>query len=573
MRYVTATAAAVLSLSTIAHAQWVNDATTNTLIAGGEGLQAEPRIVARSDDGAFVSWFASADAPTYWTLHLNRLKPTGEALWGAGVPVSAKVQSTAEAAKIPQVEYDLKADFGGNAVLAFTDFGVPGVQNRNVQVYRVSPFGAQMWGAEGVTLTTDSTFKRDPRIVQTSDGKYSVVWFVQGNFTTIPSKFFMQRLNDAGMPELAPGGAEIVVGDAVNRAPDRFEVVASDNGSVIVAWVRQFSSSSSALRHIVAQKFGPDGLPLWNAGQPVTVCDQNVPLQTLGQNYPRVALTATPGGGAALAWFDVRAGANTHSVYAQRLDSAGAPVWVANGVAASTNSTRFRIDPAIAHDATGTWVFWREMDNIITPSQYGVFAQRIDATGTRTFGEDGAAVRAMSATNATFIRAAAADGAGAAFWFEEPAGPNGGQLIVGTRIDATGAPLWVGGTVTACSVLSTKNFNKHPLDTTNNALVPRDSIALTLNSEGDALLAWQDNRTDGNDLFAQRVRRTGELGNVHTTPCIADFDDSGISSIDDLFLYFNAWFTGDPGANVDGQPGVFIDDLFVFLNAWFTGCP
>ena len=137
---------ATLGAASAARAQWTSDASANTQIAGGEGLQGDAKIVTRSDDGAYVAWFASAESPTYWTLRLNRLKPTGLPLWGEGVVVSAKVQSTLnnEAAKLPSVEYDLRGDSGGNAMIAFTDFSVPGVDNRNVQVHRISPLGTQM---------------------------------------------------------------------------------------------------------------------------------------------------------------------------------------------------------------------------------------------------------------------------------------------------------------------------------------------------------------------------------------------------------------------------------------------
>lgn len=567
-------AAGVLAGS--AQAQWVNDAAVNTLIAGGEGLQCKPKIIVRSDDGAYVSWFSSADAPTYWSLKLNRLKPTGESLWsgvggGAGIVVSSKTQFVADASKIIQTDYDLKTDSGGNALVAFTDFSV--TTNRNVMAHRVSPVGTQMWGAggDGIAVTNSTVFKRDPRITQTSDGQYTIVWFQQP-FTS-SNGLYMQRLDSAGTLLLDPAGVAIATNTSSSRPPDRFDMVPSDNGSVIVAWVREFSSSSSALRHIVAQKFGPTGAPIWNNGEPVTICDQSVPFATLGLPYGRVALTATPGGGAALAWFDVRAGANTQAVYTQRIDGAGLPLWAANGVAVSTDTTRVRIDPAITHDSTGTWIFWRELDNATAPTQWGVYAQRIDSAGTRVFGDTGAAIRPMSGVNATFVRASAADGAATAFWFEEPSGPTGGQLLVGSRIDATGAPIWNTGTVTACSLQSAKNFAKHPLDTTPDGGIARDGAAMALTSEGHALLTWQDNRTDADDLFAQRVLRSGQLGNVHATPCIADFDDSGTPSIDDLFLYLNAWFQSDFAADVDSQPGVSIDDLFVFLNAWFTGCP
>ena len=64
-------------------------------------------------------------------------------------------------------------------------------------------------------------------------------------------------------------------------------------------------------------------------------------------------------------------------------------------------------------------------------------------------------------------------------------------------------------------------------------------------------------------------------GNNSTTPCCyADFDKVNGVAIDDLFLYFNAYFTGSPWANVggDGVAAPTIDDLFLYINAYFTGC-
>ena len=61
-------------------------------------------------------------------------------------------------------------------------------------------------------------------------------------------------------------------------------------------------------------------------------------------------------------------------------------------------------------------------------------------------------------------------------------------------------------------------------------------------------------------------------GALTTPPCVADFDHNGAPSIDDLFLYINAWFTSEPSADVNGIVGVSIDDLFFFLNVYFVGC-
>jgi hypothetical protein len=82
------------------------------------------------------------------------------------------------------------------------------------------------------------------------------------------------------------------------------------------------------------------------------------------------------------------------------------------------------------------------------------------------------------------------------------------------------------------------------------------------------------------DLDAARIWLEGRLsaglsgaGVLCPPACRADFDRNGSVSIDDLFIYLNAWFTSDPRCDVDNAPGVSIDDLFVFINIWFGGCP
>jgi hypothetical protein len=56
--------------------------------------------------------------------------------------------------------------------------------------------------------------------------------------------------------------------------------------------------------------------------------------------------------------------------------------------------------------------------------------------------------------------------------------------------------------------------------------------------------------------------------------CYADFDKLGGRTVDDIFVYLNAWFANSPFAKVggDGVATPTVDDIFVFLNAWFAGC-
>lgn len=63
-------------------------------------------------------------------------------------------------------------------------------------------------------------------------------------------------------------------------------------------------------------------------------------------------------------------------------------------------------------------------------------------------------------------------------------------------------------------------------------------------------------------------------GNTFAGCCYADFNHDGNASIDDLFLYLNAYFSSSPWSSVggDGVATPTIDDLFLYINAYFTGC-
>ncbi len=68
---------------------------------------------------------------------------------------------------------------------------------------------------------------------------------------------------------------------------------------------------------------------------------------------------------------------------------------------------------------------------------------------------------------------------------------------------------------------------------------------------------------------------TSSLGSnslVRIRVCRADYDMNNTVSIDDIFVYLNAWFAGAQRADMDGASGVAIDDIFVYLNLWFAGC-
>lgn len=83
----------------------------------------------------------------------------------------------------------------------------------------------------------------------------------------------------------------------------------------------------------------------------------------------------------------------------------------------------------------------------------------------------------------------------------------------------------------------------------------------------------------GRSNFVLGVHDTPEWNNVivpETAPqisdCPADVNLDGMSTVDDLFIYINWWFSAVRTADFNVSGTVSIDDLFLYLNAWFVGC-
>lgn len=54
--------------------------------------------------------------------------------------------------------------------------------------------------------------------------------------------------------------------------------------------------------------------------------------------------------------------------------------------------------------------------------------------------------------------------------------------------------------------------------------------------------------------------------------CLADFNRQGGISIDDLFDFLAAFFTGDPRGDINTSGAISVQDVFDFLAAYFSGC-
>ncbi|MGD9402815.1 MAG: hypothetical protein PVF95_11165 [bacterium] len=193
-------------------------------------------------------------------------------------------------------------------------------------------------------------------------------------------------------------------------------------------------------------------------------------------------------GGALIAWYDRRTGSN-YDVYAQRIDATGTSLWAPDGVPVCQQPYD-QDQVKIAPDGSGGMIIvWRDDRAGLYPD---IYAQRVDASGTALWDPNGAP--ACTATYDQEYPEITSDGAGGAImvWVDTR---SPGARIYGQRLDAAGGERWPTNGVPICTYAC-------------NQFVPR----IVADGAGGAVVAWEDERPiSTTDIYAQRVDSLGAL--------------------------------------------------------------
>lgn len=516
-----ASATLLCTLTTSTMAQWSDDPMVNLAIGDRPGSQATPILAPTPDGGCWIGWWDNASGN--FSMYVQKLDDAGnEQFPHNGLLVSDNPQQSA------LFGWDMIADASGHCVIVLSDARDGG--DLDIHAYRIAPDGTQVWGADGVTLSDNPDFEPAPKVAETSSGEFVFVW------SRLPDgadgELLMARLDSAGSAVFPTTTIVAVPGES----PGFADVVASEAGTVIVSWLRDISSFISP-RHIRAQKFSTLALPVWIAG-PTEVFDAaGVPI-----GYTPI-LAPDGDGGAVLCWH--RSANNLFSSFVQRLDSDGVEMFPHNGVEVSTTPNRFHIDPALAfdEDAGDSYVFWNERN----PNQdmWGVFGQKISATGARQWTDGGIEYEPLDSVNQSLPTAVATGDGAIAFWFDQPGGPSGADRIVGRRVDDAGVSIW--------SAIAS------------NAPSDKLRLSMSLGATGAALMAWVDDRNGDNDIYAQNVNADGSLG---AAACPADLDGDGAVGSADLAILLGSWGAADNAADLDDSGTVGSGDLAILLGSW-----
>lgn len=461
-------------------------------VCGQAGAQLEPALAEDGDGGAWVAWRDERSSLTGADIYARHVDKNGVTLGGAGgIPVCVASGAQTAPTIIP--------DGTGGCVIAWTD-ARNNLTGPDVFAQRLDAAGHALWPTNGTGAMVTFGEQSAPRLLADNFGHYLVAW---QDARSGGSNFdiYLQRLDGDGLPTWNPVGLRLC-----GAAGHQVRPALLDDGAngFFVAWQDHRNGQDD---DIYAQRLSVNALPLW-AADGVPVC------AAPGDQQPSTSANwlATDGaGGCYLAWTDHRDAARP-AAFLQRLQAGGARAtgWPLNGLAVCAAAGGQSEPGVVADGLSGALVAWLDARGGTFDGCY--MGRRTSAGAVYP----GWPVDGLSLTTRPGAKSALAlvpDGQRGArvAWVvgSLPGGDIDGQWVstLGTRLGpAAGIPL--------CAAAGGQR-----------------GLALAATTDGDALLAWSDQRAyvaTGADLYAHRF--VGALGNLDAESSVAGFAAAVIPS-------------------------------------------
>ncbi len=419
-------------------AQWSHDSSANNSISSGSGEQQKPCIVSDGSGGAIMAWQDNRNGND--DIYTQRISALGVAEWTVGgIPITT--------ASNTQMGVFCTTDGAGGAIIAWYDFR-DGVEQYDIYAQRVNASGVTQWTTNGVAITSATYHQDSLCIVSDGAGGAIIAWQDKRAY---PTDIYVQKVNASGVVQWTANGVAISTATSFQQLP---QMVSDDAGGAIITW---YDYRNGATADIYAQRINNSGVVQWTTdGVPVSLASNEQQLPNLisdgaggaiitwqdkrgggddvyaqrinasgvvqwladgvaistassSQRYPTI--TSDGGGGAIITWCDYRNGSTNQDIYAQRIDNLGAVQWTANGIAVS-NATVNQQNPIIIGDgAGGAIIAWRDRRNG-TLIDWDIYAQRVNGSGDAQWQTNGNAI--SNVENYQWYPAMTTDGNGGA---------------------------------------------------------------------------------------------------------------------------------------------------------------
>jgi hypothetical protein len=291
---------------------------------------------------------------------------------------------------------------------------------------------------------------------------------------------YVQKFDAAGVAQWTANGIRIAASANYQVHP---KVAADDAGGCTVVWADSVSAANKY--DIKAQRFNNTGTAQWTAGG-INICNQ-----ANNQLTPRIIPDGS--GGYYISWHDKRATISGEgSIYIQRVNSAGAAQFAANGIILTNSFVVFSDQHFLIRENSNAVIVYSHYNG----NTFDIKAQKFNTAGTTQWGAAGINVIATNNDEAYFD--AAIDNSGNLFvsWESYPPPNYDISDALVQKINSAGVLQWnVNGVIAS----SAANDQWIPVVAPDNA--------------GGVWVAWEDYRQDVNnlisDIYAQRITTAG----------------------------------------------------------------
>jgi hypothetical protein len=395
-------------------AQWSNSSTTNNLIAlaAMSDYKNGQQVISDGAGGAIIVWYDDRNGLFNADIFAQRINASGVVQWtanGVGVCTVSNDQY------LPNVV----SDGAGGAIIAWQDFRAGVANNPDIYAQRINATGVAQWTTNGVVICNAPNEQFSPAMVADGSGGAFFAW--QDARTPGNQDIFAQRIDASGTAQWAANGVVISAASNAQGSPS----IASDGaGGSIIAWQDNRSGGSS---DVYAQRINASGTVQWAA--------DGVPVSTATGDQYFTSIVSDGSSGAIITWEDFRSGLS--DIYAQRINGAGTSQWTADGVAVCTAGS-YQYSPLIASDGSnGAIITWFDVRN----GNQDIFAQRVNSAGTPQWLGNGVAISTTPETQT--VPAIIADGAGGAIitWQDQRIS-SANNDVYAQRVNAGGAIQW-----------------------------------------------------------------------------------------------------------------------------------
>jgi len=416
------------------HIEWSLASDRNSAICNAPGQQSAIQVIGDGEGGAIITWEDTRD--THFDIYAQRLDRHGNILWEEnGVPICTAEENQ----KQPQII----SDGAGGGIIVWQDMR-HGIANSDIYAQRVNAEGGLLWEENGIPVCFEINAQNSPSVVVDGSGGAIIAW---QDYRTNYADLYAQRIDKDGKPQWKENGILVCGFFGAQSAP-----VAADDGAggAIIVW----PDFRKSFADIYAQRIDGSGKLLWDRTGAL-VCGARG-----HESFPEVINNGAEG--AIITWIDMRN--DNKDIFAQQLDGNGEPLWITDGIAVCTVPKEQNYPVIVTDGGGGAIIAWWDMRS----GKYDVYAQHVDLTGKVLWEEDGLPVCVESGIQ-NHVSITNYDSGGAILaWNDDRASLFD---IYAQKIDSEGNMQWSSNGIPVCTANDTQCYSAIASDDEGGAIV------------------------------------------------------------------------------------------------------